>query len=230
MSLSLTYYGHSCFLIKGEEGTVIIDPFLDENPAAPVGADEIVCDAVVVTHGHHDHLGDAIKIAERNDVLVVATYELANFVQEHGVETHPMHIGGSQKFPFGEVKLFPAFHGGLVAGDRGKFTCQPCGIIYRCGGVSVYHAGDTALTAEMELLARFDRIDVALLPIGDNFTMGPQDAAHAVELIRPRTVIPMHYNTFPVVAQDPAAFKQMVEEKTKAECVILAPGQTHTIA
>ena len=112
MSVSVTFYGHACFLIQGEEGAIIIDPFLDENPLAPVKADEVECDAVVVTHGHHDHLGDAVKIAERNDVLVVATYELANFVQEHGVEAHPMHIGGT--FPFTVYGGNPGIRSGSV--------------------------------------------------------------------------------------------------------------------
>jgi L-ascorbate metabolism protein UlaG (beta-lactamase superfamily) len=146
-------------------------------------------------------------------------------MEGQGVATHAMHIGGSHAFPFGEVKLVPAFHGGSIEGSDGG-CCTPCGIVLRMGGLSVYHAGDTSLTMEMELLGRYDWIDLALLPIGDNYTMGPQDAVHAVEMVEPRVVIPMHYGTFPVIEQEPDTFKGMVEEQTDARCVVLAPGES----
>jgi len=229
MAVSITYHGQACVAIAGPQGTVLIDPFMDDNPLCKLSADEVECDAIGVTHGHHDHLGDAVKIAIRTGATVFATAELARFFAKQGIRAHGMHIGGSHEFPFGRVKLVPAFHGGSVAGDDGRFTCTPCGIIVRTGGASVYHAGDTSLTVEMELLGRYDRIDVALLPIGDNYTMGPRDAVHAVQMIKPSTVIPIHDNTFQLIEQDPEEFKRMVEDGTGARCVVLAPGETFTL-
>jgi len=229
MSLSIAYHGHACVSLVGPDGTVVIDPFFDDNRVCTVAASEVQCDAIGVTHGHHDHLGDAISIAKRTGAVVFTTAELAKFLQEHGITTHAMHVGGSHRFRFGEVKLVAAFHGGSIAEDTGHTVCTPCGIIVRMGGFSVYHAGDTALTIEMELLGRYDHIDLALLPIGDNYTMGPEDALHAVELIRPEAVIPIHYNTFPVIEQDAEQFKRAVETQTPARCVILQPGETHTL-
>ena len=229
MAVSITYYGQACVTIAGPQGTVLIDPFMDDNPLCELSADEVECDGIGVTHGHQDHLGDTVKIARRTGATVFATYELAGFLAREGVRTHGMHIGGSHEFPFGRVKLVPAFHGGGVAGDDGRFTCTPCGIIVRTGGVSVYHAGDTSLTIEMELLGRYDHVDVALLPIGDNYTMGPEDAVHAVEMIRPDTVIPIHYGTFPLIEQDPEEFRRSVEERTAARCIVLAPGEAFTL-
>jgi L-ascorbate metabolism protein UlaG (beta-lactamase superfamily) len=229
MSITVTYYGQACVRLAGPNGAVLIDPFLDENPLAAVKSNQVECDAIGVTHGHQDHLGDAVKIAKRTGAVVFTTSELARFLQGEGVATQAMHIGGSRRFPFGEAKLVAALHGGSVSGAPGSLMCLPCGIVVRAGGFSVYHAGDTALTMEMELLGRYDQIDLALLPIGDNYTMGPVDAVHAVEMIHPRVVIPIHYNTFPLIQQDPREFKRMVEEKTRARCVILAPGESYTL-
>lgn len=229
MSVSITYYGQACVKVEGPDGTVVIDPFFNGNPLCPVKADQVECDGIGVTHGHHDHLGDTVAIAVRTDATVFCTAELAGFLQGQRVKVHPMHIGGSHEFPFGRVKLVPAIHGGGVEGDTGKFTCTPCGFVLRMGGANVYHAGDTALTMDMELLGRYDHIDVAILPIGDNYTMGPEDALHAVEMIEPDVVIPMHYNTFPVIEQDVEAFKCAVEEGTTARCMIPSPGKAWTL-
>jgi L-ascorbate metabolism protein UlaG (beta-lactamase superfamily) len=226
MAVTVTYHGQACVQLAGPDGTVLIDPFMDDNPLCTVRADEVECDAIGVTHGHADHLGDTVRIARRTGATVFATYELARFLQGQGVEAHAMHIGGTHEFPFGQVKLFPAFHGGLIEGGDAGGCCTPCGIIVRMGGLSIYHAGDTSLMMEMELLGRYDWIDLALLPIGDNYTMGPQDAVHAVEMIEPRVVVPMHFGTFPVIEQEPEAFRAMVEEQTDARCVVLAPGES----
>jgi L-ascorbate metabolism protein UlaG (beta-lactamase superfamily) len=221
--LTLTFHGHSCFVIEGDGRRVIIDPFITGNPAADIKLDQLPkVDAVLLSHGHGDHLGDAVAISKRDGALVVATYELASFCESKGAKVHALHIGGSRQFPFGRVKLVPAFHGGAIEGDDGSHTTAPAGVVLTMAGTTVYHTGDTALTMEMKLLE--SRVDVMLVPIGDNYTMGIEDAARAVEFVRPQIVIPMHYNTFDVIKADPEAFKRKVGNQS--DVVILAPGQS----
>ena len=226
--LKLTFHGHACFSLEADGRHVVIDPFLTGNPAADVPVARLSkVDAVLLSHGHGDHLGDAIPIAKRDGATIVATAELAKFCGQRGATVHAMHIGGAHPFPFGRVKLVPAFHGGGVEGDAtGQFTTNPCGLVVTMGGKSAYHCGDTALTLEMQLLQ--GRVDVMLIPIGDNYTMGIDDAVRAVELVKPATVIPMHYNTWDVIQADPEQFKRQVGDR--ARVVVLAPGQSHTLS
>ncbi len=222
----ITFHGHACVSIDARDGTKIwIDPFLSGNPLADIGPDDVAkADYILLTHGHGDHLGDAIPIAKRTGATIVSTYEIVLFVQTKGVRNvHPLHIGGGYKFPFGYVKMTPALHGGMVEGDDGTHTTVPGGFLLNVDGKGIYHAGDTALLKDMELLA--GHVDVALLPIGDNFTMGPEDAARAVEMIQPKVVIPMHYNTFDPIRQDPKAFASRVGKR--ARVVILEPGGSY---
>ncbi|HSG82218.1 MAG TPA: metal-dependent hydrolase [Gemmatimonadota bacterium] len=225
---TLTFHGHSCFTLRTNDGTVLlIDPFLTGNPLADVGPEAMTkVDYVLFTHGHGDHIGDGFEIARRTGAQVVSTFEIVSFAQQViGIENaHPLHIGGGYTFPVGYIKMTPALHGGAVEGDEsGQYTTVPGGFLLNIDGKTVYHAGDTALLKDMELLK--GQVDVALLPIGDNFTMGPADAARAVEMIGPKTVIPMHYNTFDLIKQDPKAFAGMVGKK--AAVVILEPGESH---
>ena len=226
--LQVTFHGHSCFSLEADGRRVVIDPFLSGNPAADIPVARLPkVDAVLLSHGHGDHLGDAIPIAKRDGATIVTTAELAWYCRERGATIHAMHIGGAHQFPFGRVKLVPAFHGGQVEGDAtGQFTTNPCGVVLTMGGKSAYHCGDTGLTLEMQLLA--GGVDVMLVPIGDNYTMGIEDAVRAVELVRPGTVIPMHYNTWDVIKADPEQFKRQVGDR--ARVVVLAPGQSHTLS
>ncbi len=226
----LTFHGHACFSLEAEDGTTLwIDPFLTGNPLADIGPDAVErADYILFSHGHGDHIGDGFDIAKRTGATVISTFEIVSFAQQvKGIENaHPLHIGGGFDFPFGRVKMTPALHGGAVDGDEsGRYTTVPGGFLITIDAKNVYHAGDTALLTDMQLLK--GRVDVACLPIGDNFTMGPEDAARAVEMIEPRAVIPMHYDTFDVIKQDPKAFAASVGGR--AEVVILSPGESYEL-
>jgi len=222
----LTYHGHATCTLETDDGTkLVIDPFFGENPATDLTVDDVDADYILVSHGHFDHFADCIPLAKRTGATVIGTFELVTFCMERGVENgHGMNIGGGFDFPFGRVKLTPALHTGSVAGDdEGTHTTNCAGFLIEFDGKRFYHAGDTALIMDFHLLK--GQVDVALLPIGDNFTMGPVDAARAVEMIEPRVVIPIHYNTWPVIAQDPEAFKARVG--ACADVVVVAPGSTY---
>lgn len=209
--LKLTYYSHSAFGLDDGKTSLIIDPFLTGNPAAPVKAKDVKVDYVILTHAHGDHLGDGLEIALRNGATIIAVNELANYCIEKGAKAHNMHIGGGYSFPFGRVKFTIAHHGS--AAPDGAYTGNPAGVVVTIDGKSIYHSGDTGLFYDMKLIGEMNPLDVALLPIGDNFTMGIDDAAKAVELLNPKIAIPMHYNTLPVIAADPMEFVSKVEKK-----------------
>lgn len=216
---TLTFYGHACFTVTHNNTTLLFDPFFSGNPVNPATADDINCNYILVSHGHNDHLGDTFAIAKRTGATVIATFELASLAEQQGCATIGMHLGGKRSFDFGYVRITPAFHGAGVPGGHA------CGFIVNFFGKSIYFAGDTALFGDMALLGRLENIDYALLPIGDNFTMGPDDAVEAVKLLQPKTVIPMHYNTWPLIAQSPEDF----EVKVKALSIpvqIMKPGQS----
>ncbi|HEX9751486.1 MAG TPA: metal-dependent hydrolase [candidate division Zixibacteria bacterium] len=224
---TLQFLSHSCFRFAIGQTTLLIDPFFSGNPKAPADAANINPDYILLTHGHGDHLGDAIAIAKRARSTIIAPNELAVWSQRQGVKAHPMHIGGGWDFPFGRVKLTIAHHGsGIGPGPNGwEYAGNPCGYLITAEGKTVYHAGDTALFYDMKLIGEMHPIDVALLPIGDNFTMGVTDAIKAVEFLKPRRVVPMHYDTFDLIKADPGRFA-VGARSHGCEPVILAIGES----
>jgi L-ascorbate metabolism protein UlaG (beta-lactamase superfamily) len=225
MSLvNLTYHSHACFSIRVADMVVWIDPFLTGNELADVQADAVQADYILVSHGHGDHVGDAVAMARRTGAMTISNFEIHNWLVAQGVErAHAMHIGGGYDFPFGRVKLTPAWHGSAL--PDGSYGGTPAGFLLTLEGKRIYHACDTGLFYDMKLIGE-EGLDVAILPIGDNFTMGPEDALRAVKLLEPKMVIPIHYDTFEVIRQDPELFAQRVEAETAARCVVLHPGDS----
>jgi L-ascorbate metabolism protein UlaG (beta-lactamase superfamily) len=219
----LTYFSHSAWKIETNEYTILIDPFLDDNPTSPVKSKDVKADFIIVTHAHGDHIGDAIPIAKANNATIISNFEIANWCGEQGVTAHPMHIGGSKEFPFGKVKLTQAFHGSSF--PDGSYGGMPTGVLITIQNKTIYHSGDTGLFGDMKLIGESMPIDIALIPIGDNFTMGLDDAVKAVEFLRPKMAIPMHYKTFDVINVDPDEFVSRVK-KTGVEAKVLDYGSS----
>lgn len=224
MGAKYTYYGHGTHLVETGEHKLLVDPYFNDNPSAPIKADQAEADFIFVSHGHGDHISDARSIASRTGALVIANFEIANWLGNQGVKTHAQHIGGGFNHPFGYLKLTQAFHGsGLPDGSYGG---NPAGMLLTTkAGEKIYIACDTALFGDMELIGD-GGLDLAVIPIGDNFTMGPDDALKAVKLLRPKMVVPCHYNTWPLIEQDANAWAARVKAETKAKPLVLDPGQS----
>ena len=227
--MKITFHGHSCFLIETNGTRLLIDPFLTGNPLATVSADDIEADYIILSHGHGDHYGDTESIAKRTGAQVLGNFEVVTYAQKNGVEKiHPMNPGGGFEFPFGRVEMTTAHHSSSM--PDGSYGGVACGLLLFLEGKVIYHAGDTALFKDMTLIGE-EGIDLAIIPIGDNFTMGVQDAARAVEFLTPQTVIPMHYNTFGYIMQNPEEFGKAVSAHSpECEVVILDPGQSMELA
>ncbi len=225
--IDLTWYGHASWRIQIEGTEVLIDPFLSGSPTAPVRAEEVKADFVILTHGHGDHVGDAVEIAKRTGATVIANAEIARWMRGQGLkQVHAQHIGGGFHHPFGYVKLTIAVHGSSL--PDGSYGGMPAGVLIDAAGTKLYHAGDTGLFASMSLIGD-EGLDVALLPIGDNYTMGPDDALRAVKLLRPRVAIPMHYRTWELLEQDPHAWATRVKAQTETEAVVLEVGGNYRV-
>ena len=225
MTTRVTFVGHATFLIESGESRILIDPFLVDNPATELTPAAVQVDTILVTHGHGDHIADLVEVASNTNALVVSMVEISRWLGEkHGLTNlHEMNFGGTVQLPFGSVKMVPAVHtSGLPDGSYGGL---PAGFVIRFPEGTVYFAGDTALFLDMELIARAG-IDLAFLPIGDYYTMGPDDALEAVKILNPKRVVPCHYNTWPPIEQDPAAWAERVNEQTDTECIVLGSGQT----
>ena len=227
--MKITFHGHACFELADDSARVLVDPFLKpNNPAAVHTADEVDATHVLQTHGHADHIADAVAVCKRTGAPAVAHVELAGWLGEQGVEeTFDPNLGGTVEFDWGSVKLVQAFHSNTT--PDGTSIGQAAGLIITIGGKTIYHAGDTCLFGDMKLIGDRHPLDVAILPIGGHYTMDREDAAYAAGLIGAPTVIPCHYNTFPPIETDAEAFKADVEGATSSRVVILEPGDTHEL-
>ncbi|MGE8206323.1 metal-dependent hydrolase [Heyndrickxia sp. NPDC080065] len=214
--MRVSYHGHSIVKVETKGKTIIFDPFITGNSQTDLQVENENPDYIILTHGHNDHVGDTIELAKRSGALVIANNEIADYLSWQGLNTHGMHIGGSFEFDFGKVKLTPAFHGSALVTENNEiiYLGMPAGILLMVEGKTIYHAGDTGLFSDMKLISELHPIDLAFLPIGDNFTMGPEDAAIAAKFLKAKTVVPIHYNTFPVIKQDPERFINLLENQT----------------
>ena len=224
--IKYTYYGHASFLLDDGTSKVLTDPFLTGNPLAAIKASEVECDYILLTHAHGDHLGDAPAIAKRTGAMILGVPEVLDVClqAESDIKTHGMNIGGSIKLPFGKVRMTMALHSSGVAGGIA------CGYVIHIGDINVYFAGDTALFSDMKLIGQKDPLDYAVLPIGDNYTKGLEDAALAAQWLNTRNVIPVHYNTWPVIAQEAKRYKEVTEGMTRAAVHVIEPGGTLELA
>jgi L-ascorbate metabolism protein UlaG (beta-lactamase superfamily) len=237
--MEIKYHGHSCFELVEGETRLLVDPFLKpNNPVALATADEVDATHIAVSHGHADHIADAVPVAKRTGAHCVAVVEIAEWIKARGVENvSDPNLGGTVSFDWGSVKLVPAWHTSTLPGseealfspERGAAVGTAAGLIITIGGKTIYHAGDTCLFGDMKLIGERHPIDVVMLPIGGHYTMDRHDAVAAVELIGAATVIPMHFDTFPPIATDAGAFKADVESQTSSQVVVLAPGDTHSV-
>jgi L-ascorbate metabolism protein UlaG (beta-lactamase superfamily) len=224
MTVKVTWFGHAATMIETDQVKLLIDPFFSGNAKAAVGPDDVSPDVIALTHGHGDHVGDTVAIAQRTGALCVSNHEIVSWLGQQGVEnTHALHIGGGYNFEWGRLKLTIAQHGSML--PDGSYGGNPCGFLFYIDGKKIYHACDTGLFYDMKLIGE-EGVDLAILPIGDNFTMGPDDALRAVKLIEPGQVIPIHYNTFEVINQDPQAWAVRVEKETQSNVTVMKPGES----
>jgi len=226
--MNIRWLGHAAFELEGDGTTVLVDPWLTGNPKAVAGADELEANAILLTHGHPDHYGDVVDIAKRTGATVVAITELAHELSEELGEDHQVfdpNMGGTVQLPWGSVRVVPAWHTSTT--PKGTVN-TPAGLLIELGGTRVYHLGDTCLFSDLQLVKRYGRIDVAIMPIGGHYTMDRFDAVVAAEWVGADTIIPCHYGTFPPIETDAQAFKSDVEGAGAGEVVVLNPGDTHS--
>lgn len=228
MPVRITWYGHSAIGLIVNDQRILVDPFFTDNPIASVKTEQLEADYILVSHGHGDHVGDALTIAKRTGATIISNFEIANWFDERGAVTHAQHLGGGFQHPFGYLKLTLALHGSAL--PDGSYGGNPAGFLLTTAqNLKVYLAGDTGLFGDMRLIGE-EGIDLAAIPIGDNFTMGPNDAVRAVKLIQPKHVIPIHYNTWELIAQDPYAWAERVKAETNTIPHVLKPGESFELS
>lgn len=228
MSIQITWRGHGTFSLDIGGTAVVVDPFFaGKNPAATLAVEDVPADFILQTHGHGDHIADTVPLAKRTGATVICVPEIGGWLNKQGLESiHGMNTGGGYHFPFGRVKMTPALHSsGLPDGTYGG---DPIGFVITAESKHIYFAGDTALFSDMALIGKIG-LDVAVLPIGDNYTMGPGDAVEAVKLLQPKVVIPCHYSTWPVIEVDAHAWAKLIESHTDAQPVVLGVDETYTL-
>ncbi len=228
MDTIFTWYGHATLGLETQGIKLVIDPYFTGNPVAPITQEQVHADYILITHGHGDHVGDSVAIAQRTNAEVISNFEIAKWLAAKGVKkTHGQHIGGGYKYPFGYLKLTEAVHGSSL--PDGSYGGNPAGLLLTTNeNKKIYMAGDTGLFGDMKLIGE-EGIYLAVLPIGDNYTMGPEDALRAVKLLQPKHVIPIHFNTFALIAQDADAWAKKVEEEVGCQVHVLKPGDTFTL-
>jgi len=228
MAFTLTWYGHASMRMDVDGYKLLVDPYFADNPVASITADQAEADFILISHGHGDHTGDALQIAKRTGATLISNFEIVNWFEEKGVKkVHPQHLGGGFKYPFGYLKLTLALHGSAM--PDGSYGGNPAGFLLTTNdGKKIYLACDTGLFGDMRLIGE-EGIDLAVLPIGDNFTMGPKDALRAVKLIQPKHVIPVHFDTWELIVQDPDEWAKAVQAETSTQAHVLKPGQTFSL-
>ena len=227
MAIELTWFGHAAMQLRIDGQRLLVDPYFTGNPAASTTADKVGADFILISHGHDDHVGDAIDIARRTGARVISNVEIIDWFRKQGVtNTHAQQVGGGFKHPFGYLKLTFAIHGSAL--PDGSYGGNPAGFLLSADGKKIYLACDTGLFGDMELIGD-EGIDLAVLPIGGNYTMGPEDAIRAVKLIRPHTVIPVHFGTWNLIAADPGEWALNVAKETSAQAHVLKPGETFAL-
>lgn len=224
MSIKITWFGHAFFSIETDKTTILIDPFIEGNRLCPISVRDAYADYICITHGHGDHLGNTFDIAKRHGSVIISNPEICSWLEEKGLKKfHSMQIGGAFAFPWGKLKIALALHSSPMS--DGSYGGNPVGFIFFIDGKKIYHAGDTGLFGDMKLIGD-EKIDLALLPIGDNYTMGPDDAIKAISMIKPANVIPMHFNTFEVIKQNPVHWIEEVNASGLSKAIQLSPGES----
>lgn len=226
MALSITWLGHSTWLIKSSNHRILIDPFLTDNPMAAVKPEEVKADTILISHGHFDHVQDAAAIANRCQSTLVANYEIATwFAEKHQVaKTIGMNIGGTAKLPFGRVFMTPALHSSQL--PDGSYGGNPGGFLCEIDGLRLFYTGDTGLFSDLALWSK-PSIDLLIVPIGDLFTMGIDESIRAIEMIQPKCVLPTHYNTWPPIQQDAKRWAELVHQRTSSKAIVLTAGEEY---